>query len=330
MSDRFGLLQLPAATPAGDPATSAIGDPLLDRLLAFLQAGLNADTKAIWAKVHPAFIAPATEPLPVRRTFAHDPDEGAFSSNTLPALFAWRQGFPRHIELTQEWTESTTTVAVLWVPPPASLEHARIRQPFRNVVDKALTRLLRRERHPAWVLAGDTDPNAADLGSLLIRALNVAKIDLVDVKPFDLLVERGTKQEPYDAVIATIEVKELLVPVLDDFATLDRIEGSITTNGGTFDAFSFKPSIESVTPSSGPLAGGTPISVVGRQFFEDDAVGDLIVTVGGVRCTSVALVDGDTITATTPPGSSAGAKDVVVTIPSGATSAPLVGGFTYV
>ena len=39
MSDRMGLLQLPATTPAGDPRTKALGDPL--ELLALLQrAGL--------------------------------------------------------------------------------------------------------------------------------------------------------------------------------------------------------------------------------------------------------------------------------------------------
>jgi hypothetical protein len=53
------------------------------------------------------------------------------------------------------------------------------------------------------------------------------------------------------------------------------------------------------------------------------------VTIGGAKCTAVELVDGDTITATTPAGT-AGARDLVVTLPSGATSAPLVGAFTYV
>lgn len=89
MSDRFGLLQLPASEPSGNPTTSAIGDPLLDVLAAYLKAAINADTKELWAKVHPAKISPAGEPLPVLTTFTHNPDEGSFSTKTLPSLFVW-------------------------------------------------------------------------------------------------------------------------------------------------------------------------------------------------------------------------------------------------
>lgn len=328
MSDRFGLLTLPAAaSPPNDPKT-AIGDPTLDKLLAFLKAAINADTKKIWSVVHPAIIAPATEPLPIGFTNPHDPDDASFNSKALPALFAWRQAFPRATPLTQDWDQQISMIAVLWVPPPASFEQQRIRQPFRNAYTKALTRALARERHSAWIDPGDTEANAADYGSFLLGRLNASRIQLLDVKPFDLVVDKLGRQEPYDAILATVELTELAVPVKDDYPIVSDYRGTVTVHGLPIDAFQFQPSVLAVTPSSGPAAGGTSITIEGHQFFEDTDVGELVVTIDGAKCTDVALVDGDTITATTPAGAT-GARDVVVTLPSGATSAPLVGAFTY-
>lgn len=330
MSDRFGLVTLPATTPSTDPNTTATGDPLLDVLGAYLMAAVNADTKALWAHVHAAITPPHAEPLPIVKVFTHDPDEGNFRSNALPALFLWRQGFPRNVAWTQDLDKSTSTIALLWVPPLAKDEHRRIRQAFRNAVAKAITKAMRNDRHPAYVKEGDTDPLAADYGTFILPALGATRIDFVDAKPFDLQVEaRGGRAEPYDALLCTIEVEETLVPLKDEYDPIDRIEGTVRNQSLAIDGFSFKPTILSVTPSSGPAAGGTAITVVGHQFFDDPDIGELVVKIGGVKCTGVELVDGDTITAKTPAGS-AGAKDVIVTLPSGASSAPLVGGFTHV
>ncbi|MEI8081640.1 MAG: IPT/TIG domain-containing protein, partial [Actinomycetes bacterium] len=81
------------------------------------------------------------------------------------------------------------------------------------------------------------------------------------------------------------------------------------------------PTIGGVSPNSGPLAGGTPITVTGTHL------GGATVTVGGNPCTPVVVAsDGLSLTCTLPAGS-AGAKDVVVTTAGGTATLP--GGYTY-
>jgi formylglycine-generating enzyme required for sulfatase activity len=104
---------------------------------------------------------------------------------------------------------------------------------------------------------------------------------------------------------------------------------SVTTPGGTANltnGFTFvgAPTIASVTPSGGPITGGTPITITGTNFYNGSA--GATVTVGGVAATSVTVVNATTITAVTPAGT-AGAKTVSVTTPS--SIANLSNGFTY-
>ena len=80
--------------------------------------------------------------------------------------------------------------------------------------------------------------------------------------------------------------------------------------------------IESVSPPSGVLAGGTEITITGQQLG-----GVQSVTIGGVPATNVMSVDASTITAVTPPSKSQGPRDVVVT--TTANSATLTDGFVY-
>lgn len=82
------------------------------------------------------------------------------------------------------------------------------------------------------------------------------------------------------------------------------------------------PTVSSVTPSSGPTAGGTPVTITGTNFSASAKV-----TIGGAAATNVVVVSATQITATTPAGS-AGAATVTVTL-SG-QSGSLANGFTYV
>ncbi len=77
-----------------------------------------------------------------------------------------------------------------------------------------------------------------------------------------------------------------------------------------------------VTPSSGPSAGGTAVTVGGRAF----QIG-AVVSVGGNAATGVTVVDTASITATTPSGA-AGAADVLVRNPDGQFET-LPRGFVY-
>ena len=86
---------------------------------------------------------------------------------------------------------------------------------------------------------------------------------------------------------------------------------------------SIPPTVTSVTPNSGPTAGGTSITIVGTEFL----AGQTSATIGGIPLLGVTVVNSTTITATTPPGA-AGAANITVTV--GLGSASLTGAFTYV
>ncbi|TSC94029.1 MAG: outer membrane adhesin-like protein [Parcubacteria group bacterium Licking1014_1] len=82
------------------------------------------------------------------------------------------------------------------------------------------------------------------------------------------------------------------------------------------------PSVESISPSSGPTAGGTSVTIVGTGFLSGPTV-----IIGGNAATNIDRVNSTHITATTPAGT-AGAKDVTVTN-TDTKSGTLTAGFTY-
>jgi len=82
------------------------------------------------------------------------------------------------------------------------------------------------------------------------------------------------------------------------------------------------PTLGSVDPSSGPISGGTAITLTGSNLL-----GVSSVMVGGSAATNVVVVNSTTVTAVTPPGAT-GAKDVSVTTVFG--TAMLPSAFTYV
>lgn len=81
------------------------------------------------------------------------------------------------------------------------------------------------------------------------------------------------------------------------------------------------PALTSVTPDSGPAAGGTGVTLNGTNL-----TGTTSVTFDGLAATNVNVVNATTITAVTP-AHAAGAVDVIATTPSGA--ATLSNGYTY-
>jgi IPT/TIG domain-containing protein len=89
--------------------------------------------------------------------------------------------------------------------------------------------------------------------------------------------------------------------------------------GGTVTA----PSITSVSPNSGPMTGGTPVSVSGTNFASGATL-----TFGGAAAGSVVVVSPTKITANTPPHKQGAPVTLVVTNPDGQAGS-LSKGFTY-
>ncbi len=94
-------------------------------------------------------------------------------------------------------------------------------------------------------------------------------------------------------------------------------------SGGLASAFTYvaPPTVTSVSPSNGPAAGGTGVTITGTNF----AAGATVMF-GSTAASSVVVVNATTITATTPAGT-AGA--VMVTVTVNGQSGSLANGFTY-
>lgn len=104
------------------------------------------------------------------------------------------------------------------------------------------------------------------------------------------------------------------------------VDVKVQTYGGTSPTsaatkFSYLPYVSSVSPSSGPLTGGTEVSLFGYGLL-----GATEVSFGSVAATSFTVVSANLITAIAPPG--AGTVDIAVTTPGGTTS--ISGRFEYV
>ncbi|HET7892664.1 MAG TPA: IPT/TIG domain-containing protein, partial [Candidatus Sulfotelmatobacter sp.] len=114
------------------------------------------------------------------------------------------------------------------------------------------------------------------------------------------------------------EVYNNTIPAQSNFddAILQR---QLAVGGYTYLA---PPTLTSISPNSGSAAGGAAVTLTGSNFVTGASV-----TIGGVAATNVTVVNGTTITATTP-ANSPGTANVTITNPD-ADSATLSAGFTY-
>ena len=104
--------------------------------------------------------------------------------------------------------------------------------------------------------------------------------------------------------------------------TLTACGGSDSPTGPTDPPVTIGPTVLSVSPATGPAAGGTEVTIGGANFAAGATV-----TIGGVAATNVQFVTSASLKATTA-ARAAGPADVTVTVDG--RSSTLTGGFTYV
>lgn len=90
---------------------------------------------------------------------------------------------------------------------------------------------------------------------------------------------------------------------------INNPDGQISTETVQY-TYNSPPTITNVTPTSGPVAGGTVVTITGTQF-----VSGATVTIGGVACATTTFVSATSIQCTTPNMTSAGLKSIVITNP---------------
>lgn len=126
--------------------------------------------------------------------------------------------------------------------------------------------------------------------------------------------------------VAWIEAQDTEATAILALAAQMRTSKSPTVVKANADAFyalieTDAPTVSSLSPNTGGTAGGTAVTITGKDF--NGATG---VTFGATAATSVVVVSDTSITCVTP-AKTAGAKDVVVTTPAG--TGTKTNGFTY-
>jgi hypothetical protein len=97
------------------------------------------------------------------------------------------------------------------------------------------------------------------------------------------------------------------------------------SNAIEFTTSALVPVVSSITPATGPIAGGTTVTITG-QFFSGSYSDSVSAAINGVSGSSLVLIDDSTLTFVTPAGS-AGAFDLTVITGGGLGTLPAA--FTY-
>lgn len=223
MADTFGALLLPSPPlVVGGPIALVAGDPFLTYLLPYLQATITAYLLPLWQS---AGIAP-TRPI-VGYTFPFDPGAHGFVDQKTPALYAWREGEPMSEWLAADWTLDQSNVTLLYVfEPHANPEVVKARQPMVNAIRKAVIEAIEANRHPSWVVPGDTDPNAATTGSDFAGWAGFHEVQVMKGKAGKLRVRYDKETSDYDTYEITLAVKERQTI---DISPLPNLQGLATT-----------------------------------------------------------------------------------------------------
>jgi len=193
-----------------------------------------------------------------------------------------------------------------------------------------------------YSIAADLDGNAvingADLG-ILLATWGPCAATVSGLSPTEGCFVGGTPITIVGSYLGTAtSVTVGGVPATNVVATLNQIKATtpvgalgpavvrVTTAAGAVTApqsFTYMPaSVSSITPNTGTSAGGSQITITGAYLALTTGV-----TVGGLPCSNVTVVNATTVTAVTPPGT-LGNADVVITGGKGTTTVP--GGYRYV
>lgn len=206
VADLYGSTILPLT---GDEARI---DPMLSPLVSFFQAIANAYALAEWKVLVP------TATACVARAYTHDPHESNFVDNKLPGLFLWRTGSPEWHEESQGIRICRSRLRLLWVPPDTGKpEQKTDRSHFPWKLAKLWDDYLGLGRDPAWIVAGDPDPEAPRYGSVLARFAKFRRLRFQNVQSEPLVIELvapdGAPRSPprlYSAMLIELFLEEEL------------------------------------------------------------------------------------------------------------------------
>ncbi|PKG33493.1 IPT/TIG domain-containing protein [Methanoregula sp.] len=138
----------------------------------------------------------------------------------------------------------------------------------------------------------------------------------------------GTTAVTFDGTAATefTVVSDTSITVIAPAHAAGSVDVVVTTpRGSATGTFTYEteviptPTVTGITPETGPVSGGTEVTITGTKF-----TGTTAVTFDGTAATEFTVVSDTSITATTP-AHAAGSVDIVVTTPGGSAT----GTYTY-
>lgn len=201
MADAIGTLEFPAQT---QPAGEALSDATLQKFLDYLTAYLRENLEANWQQVAPSI------PI-IRTTGLCNPEIAGLNNGDLPGLYVWRSRMQQE-RMADDWYVDHSEISVMWLPDPVTQVQVAKRIPFLNGVAKAIYMAIVLGRSPVWVDAGDPDPDASTLGSVLASRANLIMQPVLTHCEAAVASVRNDKETArYPCVRARIDAHELSI-----------------------------------------------------------------------------------------------------------------------
>jgi hypothetical protein len=158
------------------------------------------------------------------------------------------------------------------------------------------------------------------MADLIAPVLAQAATTLVDVVAQLKQIATNIANNP-NIPQADVTAAQTLVTTL---GTVDStLKGLVTQTGGGGNGI--PPVVASISPATGPIAGGTVVAISGSGF-----TGATNVLFGGVAATTFSIAGDTSISATSPAASTPGTDDVTVVGPGGTSGLSPADQFVYV
>ena len=244
MTDLFGLTELPVQVPAA--ATDVVSDPLLQYLGDFVKAALNRIGNDAWHERAPGRNV-------VDFVFYHNPQD-LFDESRLPAIYLWESSSAQ-VQNADDVLTQARTLSLYWVAEPAQEAIQMARLPFRNAIGKALMSILKRQRDPAWIVAGDTDTLAPIQGSYLATYCGYNKLARGPARELSLdvrIVDGDGNRMLFQGVATELAVEEIVTFSNEPFTESSALDATITSNGAEI-GWVYDPSDDLVTFGNWPV-----------------------------------------------------------------------------
>jgi len=236
MSDQFLALEFPVAPPAN---TQSVTDPALDYIAQYLQACLNYQLSAAWGSVNPGskFV----------QSYQTQSPGDTFNDRDLPCLYVWRSAIVND-KVSDDWVECTSEVTLTWVPQNATQAKRSLREPGANGFQKIVARALELGRSPVWIDPADTDPDAPNLGSVLIERARLFRWPfVVSGRQDTVVITKGTNTSTYPAFTIIMKIHEI-TQWDNSFDSIVMADRAVTKLDETVTAGAF--SIETLIPTT--------------------------------------------------------------------------------